>query len=146
MDIKKKVPSNTITRDIKNLAEPTGNIYESVVLLYKRANQIALAEKKELAKKLEDFRTDRDTMDEVFENREQIEISKYYEKLPKPDLIAISEFEDGELYYRMAGTSGEDSPWNQPGRIILTLTLSNLRGYAQVPSNKELCFDRLSGC
>ena len=59
--------------------------------------------KKELAKKLEDFRTDRDTMDEVFENREQIEISKYYEKLPKPDLIAITEFEDGDLYYRMAG-------------------------------------------
>ncbi len=109
MDIKKKVPSNTITRDIKYLAEPTGNIYETVVLLYKRANQIALAEKKELAKKLEDFRTDRDTMDEVFENREQIEISKYYEKLPKPDLIAISEFEDGELYYRMAGSGdGEE--------------------------------------
>ena len=55
------------------------------------------------SKKLEDFRTDRDTMDEVFENREQIEISKYYEKLPKPDLIAITEFEDGDLYYRMAG-------------------------------------------
>ena len=116
MDIKKKVPSNTITRDIKNLAEPTGNIYEPVVLLYKRANQIALAEKKELAKKLEDFRTDRDTMDEVFENREQIEISKYYEKLPKPDLIAISEFEDGELYYRMAGTSGEDGFSVEPAR------------------------------
>jgi len=78
------------------------------VLLYKRANQIALAEKKELAKKLEDFRTDRDTMDEVFENREQIEISKYYEKLPKPDLIAISEFEDGELYYRMAGSGNDE--------------------------------------
>lgn len=108
MEVKKKVPSNTITRDIKYLAEPTGNIYETVVLLYKRANQIALAEKKELAKKLEDFRTDRDTMDEVFENREQIEISKYYEKLPKPDLIAISEFEDGELYYRMAGSGNED--------------------------------------
>ena len=100
MDIKKKVPSNTITRDIKNLAEPTGNIYESVVLLYKRANQIALAEKKELAKKLEDFRTDRDTMDEVFENREQIEISKYYEKLPKPTLIATQEFVEGNVYYR----------------------------------------------
>ena len=114
MDIKKKVPSNTITRDIKNLAEPTGNIYESVVLLYKRANQIALAEKKELAKKLEDFRTDRDTMDEVFENREQIEISKYYEKLPKPDLIAISEFEDGELYYRMAGSGNEDEMQARP--------------------------------
>lgn len=114
MEVKKKVPSNTITRDTKYLAEPTGNIYETVVLLYKRANQIALAEKKELAKKLEDFRTDRDTMDEVFENREQIEISKYYEKLPKPDLIAISEFEDGELYYRMAGSGNEDEMQARP--------------------------------
>ena len=114
MEVKKKVPSNTITRDIKYLAEPTGNIYETVVLLYKRANQIALAEKKELAKKLEDFRTDRDTMDEVFENREQIEISKYYEKLPMPDLIAISEFEDGELYYRMAGSGNEDEMQARP--------------------------------
>ena len=114
MEVKKKVPSNTITRDIKYRAEPTGNIYETVVLLYKRANQIALAEKKELAKKLEDFRTDRDTMDEVFENREQIEISKYYEKLPKPDLIAISEFEDGELYYRMAGSGNEDEMQARP--------------------------------
>ena len=114
MEVKKKVPSNTITRDIKYLAEPTGNIYETVVLLYKRANQIALAEKKELAKKLEDFRTDRDTMDEVFENREQIEISKYYEKLPKPDLIAISEIEDGELYYTMAGSGNEDEMQARP--------------------------------
>lgn len=103
MDIKKKVPLNTITRDVKYLAEPTGNIYETVVILSKRANQISLAEKKELSKKLEDFRNERDTMDEVFENREQIEISKYYEKLPKPDLIAITEFEDDELYYRKAG-------------------------------------------
>lgn len=109
MELKKNVPGNTITRDVKYLAEPTGNIYETVVLLYKRANQIALAEKKELSKKLEDFRTDRDTMDEVFENREQIEISKYYERLPKPDLIAVTEFEDGELYYRMAGNDDEAS-------------------------------------
>ena len=93
---KKKVPQNTITRDIKNLAAPTGNIYESVVILYKRANQIAAAEKKELMRKLEDFRNDRDTMEEVFENKEQIEISKYYERQPKP------EFENGELYYRRA--------------------------------------------
>ena len=76
---KKNVPQNTITRDVKYLAAPTGNIYETVVILYKRANQIALAEKKELNKKLEDFKNDRDSMDEVFENREQIEISKYYE-------------------------------------------------------------------
>ena len=103
MDNKKKVPTNTITRDIRNLAAPTGNIYESVVILYKRANQIAAAEKKELTKKLEDFRNDRDAMEEVFENKEQIEISKYYERQPKPDLVAISEFEDGDLFYRTAG-------------------------------------------
>ena len=103
METKKKIPTNTITRDIKNLAEPTGNIYDSVVVLYKRANQIAAAEKKELQKKLEDFRNERDTMEEVFENKEQIEISKYYERQPKPDLVAISEFENGDLYYRKAG-------------------------------------------
>ena len=98
----KKVPTNTITRDVKELAAPTGNIYESVVILYKRANQIALAEKKELNKKLEDFKNERDTMEDVFENKEQIEISKYYERQPKPDLVAISEFENGELFYRRA--------------------------------------------
>ena len=102
MDNKKKVPVNTITRDIKNLAAPTGNIYESVVILYKRANQISMAEKKELMRKLEEFRNDHDTMDEVFENKEQIEISQYYERQPKPDLIAISEFENGDLFYRKA--------------------------------------------
>ena len=100
----KKVPTNTITRDVKDLAAPTGNIYETCVILYKRANQIALAEKKELTKKLEDFRGERDTMDEVFENKEQIEISKYYERLPKPDLVAIAEFEAGELEYKTVST------------------------------------------
>ena len=98
----KKVPGNTVTSDVKNIAAPTGNIYESVVILYKRANQIALAEKKELNKKLEDFRNERDTMEEVFENKEQIEISKYYERQPKPDLVAITEFENNELFYRKA--------------------------------------------
>ena len=99
---KKTVPQNTVTRDVKDLAAPTGNIYESVVVLYKRANQIALAEKKELNKKLEDFKNERDTMEEVFENKEQIEISKYYERQPKPDLVAIAEFENDELFYRRA--------------------------------------------
>jgi DNA-directed RNA polymerase subunit K/omega len=102
MEKTKKVPTNTITRDVKDLAAPTGNIYETVVILYKRANQIALAEKKELNKKLEDFKNERDTMEEVFENKEQIEISKYYERQPKPDLVAISEFENDELFYRKA--------------------------------------------
>lgn len=104
--MEKKIPTNTITRDIKYLAEPTGNIYETVVILSKRANQISLAEKKELSKKLEDFRGERDTMDEIFENKEQIEISKYYERQPKPDLVAIAEFEEGELYYRVAQEDG----------------------------------------
>ena len=97
---KKQIPTNTITRDVKNLAEPTGNIYESVVVLYKRANQIALAEKKELTKKLEDFKQERDTMEETFENKEQIEISRSYEKLPKPTLIATQEFLEGDLIYK----------------------------------------------
>ena len=100
--MEKNIPVNTITRDIKNLAEPTGNIYETCVILSKRANQIALAEKKELAKKLEEVRGERDTMDEVFENKAQIDISKHYERLPKPDLVAIAEFENDELYYRTA--------------------------------------------
>ncbi len=105
---KKKVPTNTVTRDVRVLAEPTGNIYESVVVLYKRANQIALQEKKELNKKLEDFKNERDTLEEVFENREQIEISKYYERQPKPSLVAIEEFVDGDLYYRMAQKETEE--------------------------------------
>ncbi|MBQ6556661.1 MAG: DNA-directed RNA polymerase subunit omega [Bacteroidales bacterium] len=97
-----KIPNNTITRDIKDLAAPTGNIYETTVILAQRANQIALAEKKELSKRLEEFRNERDTMEETFENKEQIEISKYFERQPKPSLIAIAEFEDGELSYRFA--------------------------------------------
>ena len=104
----KKIPTNTITSNLCDIAAPTGNIYESVVILSKRANQIAIAEKKELTKKLEDFKNDRDTMEEVFENREQIEISKFYEKQPKPALVAISEFENGEIYYRMAKKEEEE--------------------------------------
>ncbi|MCQ2174390.1 MAG: DNA-directed RNA polymerase subunit omega [Bacteroidales bacterium] len=100
--MEKKIPTNTITRDIKTLAEPTGNIYESVVILYKRANQIAVAEKKALADKLQEFKSDRDTMEEVFDNKDQIDVSKYFESKPKPDLVAISEFENGELFYRVA--------------------------------------------
>ena len=103
----KKIPTNTITRDLCDLAAPTGNIYETVVILSKRANQIAIAEKKELTRKLEDFKSDRDSMEEVFENREQIEISKYYEKQPKPSLVAIEEFNEGEVFYRMAKKDNE---------------------------------------
>ena len=105
---KTKVPTNTITRDLCDLAAPTGNIYETVVILSKRANQNSIAEKKELTRKLEDFKNDRDTMEEVFENREQIEISKYYERQPKPALVAIEEFKDNEIVYRMAKQEDEE--------------------------------------
>ena len=105
---KQKVPVNTLTRDLCDLARPTGNIYETVVILSKRANQIAIAEKKELMRKLEDFKNDRDTMEEVFENREQIEISKYDERQPKPSLVAIEEFKEGEIFYRMAKHEEEE--------------------------------------
>jgi len=107
MSTTKKVPVNTQTRDLCDFAAPTGNIYETVVILSKRANQLAMAEKKELSKKLEDFKDSRDTMEEVYENHEQIEISKYYEKQPKPTLVAISEFEEGAISYRMPNKEEE---------------------------------------
>ena len=104
MDYKKsKAPTNTVTRNVVELSDETGNIYESVVIMAKRSNQIASEIKQDLQKKLAEFSSYNDSIEEVFENREQIEIAKYYEKLPKPDLIAISEFEDGELFYRTAG-------------------------------------------
>lgn len=102
MDYKKtKAPVNTVTRDIMNLCEETGNIYESVAIIGKRANQISADIKQELSQKLQEFATSAETsLDEVFENREQIEISRYYEKLPKATLIAIDEFEEGRVHYR----------------------------------------------
>lgn len=102
MDYKKsKAPTNTVTRDIMNLCEETGNIYESVAIIGKRANQISAEIKQELNQKLQEFATTSDSLEEVFENREQIEISRYYERLPKPTLIAIDEFEEGRIHYRM---------------------------------------------
>ena len=100
MEIRKNVPGNTVTRDISKLAEPTGNIYESVMIISKRANQISAEMKFELTQKLDEFSNDADTLEETFENREQIEISRYYERLPKASLIAVNEFEEGRIHYR----------------------------------------------
>ena len=99
---KTQVPNNTITREIRDLAAPTGNIYETVMIIAKRANQISADIKQELSKKLSEFASTQDNLDEVFENRDQIEISRYFEKLPKPGLTATKEFEDGEIFYRIA--------------------------------------------
>ncbi len=102
MQIKKNnVPNNTITRKLTDIDAPTGNLYESVVVISKRANQISTSIKQELNKKLADFSSTTDALEETFENREQIEISKYYERLPKPVIIATEEFLNDELYFRV---------------------------------------------
>ena len=101
MDYKKtNAPLNTVTHDVTTLAEPTGNIYETVCIISKRANQIAAEMKRDLEKKLQEFASMNDNLEEISENREQIEISKYYERLPKPTLIATQEFEDGKIGFR----------------------------------------------
>lgn len=94
------IPNTTITRNVHELDEKTGNIYESLVVISKRANQISNAMKEELHGKLAEFASSNDNLEEIFENREQIEISKYYERLPKPSLIAIDEFLNDKIYFK----------------------------------------------
>lgn len=91
---------NTITRDLRVFEDRTGNLYEAVAIIAKRSNQINQEMKEELSAKLEEFTSHTDNMEEVFENREQIEISKYYERLPKPYAIAIQEFLEDRIYFR----------------------------------------------
>lgn len=108
MDYKKsKAPVNTVTRNIMDLCDETGNIYKSVAIIGKRANQISVEIKQDLSKKLAEFASYNDSLDEVFENREQIEISRYYEKLPKPTLLATQEFIDGDIYWRDSSTDNK---------------------------------------
>jgi len=97
---KNAVSNTTITRDLRDLDAKTDNIYESLVIMAKRANQISNNVKEELHQKLSEFASSNDNLEEVFENREQIEISKHYEKMPKPSLVAVSEFLEGKIYYR----------------------------------------------
>jgi DNA-directed RNA polymerase subunit K/omega len=105
---KSKASVTTVTRDINQLDSETNNIYQTVMIVAKRANQISVELKQELNRKLEEFAYYTDNLEEVFENREQIEISKYYERLPKPTLIATQEFLDNDIYYRMAEPEIED--------------------------------------
>ncbi len=97
---KPTVAGSTVTRDLRQLDTNTDNIYESLVIISKRANQIAANMKEELHGKLAEFASSNDNLEEVFENREQIEISKHYERMPKPSLIAIDEFLHEKVYYR----------------------------------------------
>ena len=101
MDYKKSnAPLTTTVHDLVEMSEQTGNIYETVAIISKRANQIAAEMKSDLEKKLQEFATHNDNLEEISENREQIEISRYYEKLPKPTLIATQEYEEGKLAFR----------------------------------------------
>jgi len=97
---KVNTPTNTISRDMNSISENVGNVYETVKIIGKRANQISVEIKSELDKKLQEFASFNENIEEVFENREQIEISRYYEKLPKPVLIATQEFIEDKVYYR----------------------------------------------
>lgn len=98
---------STVTRDVNLLDKETGNIYESVSMLGKRANQIAVVIKEELGAKLEEFAVSGENLEEVYENREQIEVSKHYERMPKPSAIAIQEMLEGGIVIRRPG---EDAP------------------------------------
>ena len=101
MDYRKsKAPTNTVTHNLMDFCKGTGNIYESIVIMSKRANQIGVEMKTDLNKKLKEFDPGTDNLEEVFENIEQIEISRYYEKLPKPSLIAAQEFMEDKTYFR----------------------------------------------
>lgn len=101
MDYKKsKAPTNTVTHNLMDFCQGTDNVYESVAIMSKRANQISAKMKEDLSRKLKEFASSNDNLEETFENREQIEISRYYETLPKPTLIAADEFLNGNIYFR----------------------------------------------
>lgn len=101
MDYKNsRAPHNTVTRDMNELSQKVGNVYETVAIISKRANQISQELKKELDNKLQDFNVPQENIDEMFENKEQIEISRQYETLPKPSLLATQEFLEDDLTYR----------------------------------------------
>jgi DNA-directed RNA polymerase subunit K/omega len=103
MDYKKSNAAvSTVTRDIRKLESQVGNVYETICIISRRANQLSSEMKEELDSKLEEFATKTDTLEEVYENIEQIEISRMYERFPKPASIATQDFIDGKIYYRMA--------------------------------------------
>ena len=101
MDYKKtNAPTTTVTRNMADFVNETGNVYEPVAIIGKRSNQIAAEMNEELLKKLNEFSSPTDNLEEQFENHEQIEISRYYERLPKPTLIAAQEFMEDKIYFR----------------------------------------------
>lgn len=102
------IPVSVITRDAEKISKPTGNVYKSIAVISKRARQVAANIKEELNNKLSEFATSSDSLEEVFENREQIEISKHYERMPKPTAIAVEEFLEGKVMFREAEVEGQE--------------------------------------
>ncbi|HUH27024.1 MAG TPA: DNA-directed RNA polymerase subunit omega [Gelidibacter sp.] len=101
MNLKKTdAPVSTITYDRNEIDEPTGNIYEAISVISRRAEQINTDIRRELVDKLEEFATYNDSLEEIFENKEQIEVSKFYERLPKPHALAVQEWLDDKIYFR----------------------------------------------
>lgn len=101
-------PVNTVTLDKNLIDAPTNNIYEAISIIAKRATQINGEIKKELLEKLDEFATYNDSLDEIFENKEQIEVSKFYEKLPKPHALATEEWLEDKIYYRNTQTEDQE--------------------------------------
>jgi DNA-directed RNA polymerase subunit K/omega len=97
---KYEAPASIVTRDVEKLEEKCGNVYEAITIVAKRANQISTQTKVELDAKLQEFASVTDSLEEIFENREQIEISKMYERLPKPSTLALEEFLSDKVYFR----------------------------------------------
>ncbi|MDD4820020.1 MAG: DNA-directed RNA polymerase subunit omega [Flavobacteriales bacterium] len=111
MDYKKSnAPLSTITRNISDLDAPTDNIYEAIMIIAKRATQVGVDIKKELVEKLDEFAANAENLEEVFENKEQIEVSRFYEKLPKPTSIAIQEWIENRIYYRNPVKETQENP------------------------------------
>lgn len=108
MDLKKSnAPLTTITRDVSDIDARTGNIYEAIMIIAKRATQVSVDLKKELNDKLDEFAANAENLEEVFENKEQIEVSRFYEKLPKPTAIAIQEWMEDRIYFREGGKKND---------------------------------------
>ncbi|HEX8547335.1 MAG TPA: DNA-directed RNA polymerase subunit omega [Cytophagaceae bacterium] len=102
------VSSSIVTRDVDKLSESTGNIYESLVVIARRSRQISTKVKEELSNKLADFASTVDNLEEIFENREQIEISKFYERMPKPSILALEEFMENKIMFRKPAPETEE--------------------------------------
>ena len=102
--------ASIITRDVEKLGKDTGNVYQSVAIISKRARQLSTSVREELSGKLAEFASTVDNLEEVFENREQIEISKFYERMPKPSTVATEEFLNDEIRYRIPEGDQDETP------------------------------------